>query len=1269
MSAAYAAPAAGTLVTFKAYVLTSLGQPWYGPLLSTLSVGSGSPLSALSASDAPPRTDWCAPANVVCLAWAVSGGRIQLTVNGTGVPTGGYLAMGFSGVFGHMCPADMLIYRQGVATALDAYCSGNSNDVNTGEPQNVTLVSSSIANGVTTAVFSRALVTSDSHDAAITPGLALNVTWAKGMVSGGELNYHGGSNTSFGYVTLVLVPLPSPPPSPPPLPPPPSPSPPPPSPYPPPIPPPAGCVLAGTCAPPPPLPPPSWQSWCSDAGATPLFCLAWSAAPGDASSLLLRVRGRTSGAVSVGLTQSAGKMYPADVYVASVNCATSATAVYDGSTSSYAAPTADAVQAAVAVSGSCSAGVMEAVFTRPLAGNGVDAALVPGALVNVIWSLHDAAPASLATLVSHSTTARGFTLTPLPLVPLPSPPPPPPASCIAEGTCSPPPPSPPSAPPAPSPPPPLDAGSAVVAFSARFTTLSLAALAADPALNSSFVNALLDATAAAAGVLREHVTLDSLVAGSVVAHVAVHYNAAQVASASALVAKLTDPTASVAVFSSMRSAFGAPVIAGVAASAAPPAPVPPAPVPAAAAFTTSWCEPRASTLCVSWALRPGGRALRFNVTARTRGYASIGFGSTYGRMSPADVYALWLDASSGALVVSHRTNGAGYDAPSLAASQAYATPVAAAVTGDSLNAAFDLALGVGAPSDAHLQPGGAPTLLIWSIGDAVPSSPSGSLVQHAPSGRGCAPPLNLFCADASCSSVLPPPPAPSPFTPQLSVALAAAGAVLVSGAALRAARAASARVESAAQWRPLPRVGVDLGGAGLVAGYAVGIAFFIERALADAITPGLAAGQLAALHLGLALLPATRTSLLGALLGVPFERAVAWHRAAAPLALIAAAAHGGRMVVERGVAVLRDTAASPSTGTTPVLGTAAAAAMLTATAFAMPPVRRRAYEAFKTVHMACAPAAIVLACLHSPKVLPYLAPGAAAWAVDRGVRALRRARRYAAALQPLPDDATRIVVAAPPRSDWAKPGSYYFICVPAVSPTQWHPFSVASAPNAAKLTFIVKNAGGASSWTRRLGALAPAAITLVRLEGPYGGVALRLRRYRVVLLAAGGSGVTPLAGTAAYLLHCAPEVHLRLAWALRSRDAAATAAAWLPKLLPALRAAAPRADVTLLQTEAQPLPPGGFRVSIGGLQRATYAHENKRAARAVERAEDALRGAVQIGRPDWDALIAAAAGSVDPPARGAEIAVLACGPEGLVAAVSAAAGRAGAHLHTETFLL
>ena len=70
-------------------------------------------------------------------------------------------------------------------------------------------------------------------------------------------------------------------------------------------------------------------------------------------------------------------------------------------------------------------------------------------------------------------------------------------SSVEAGTCSPPPPAPPPLPP---PPAPLDAGESLVSFSARFTALTLAALAASPALNASFVSSLVDATAAAAGV-------------------------------------------------------------------------------------------------------------------------------------------------------------------------------------------------------------------------------------------------------------------------------------------------------------------------------------------------------------------------------------------------------------------------------------------------------------------------------------------------------------------------------------------------------------------------------------------------------------------------------------------------------------------------------------------------------------------------------------------------------------------------------------------------
>jgi hypothetical protein len=327
---------------------------------------------------------------------------------------------------------------------------------------------------------------------------------------------------------------------------------------------------------------------------------------------------------------------------------------------------------------------------------------------------------------------------------------------------------------------------------------------------------------------------------------------------------------------------------------------------------------------------------------------------------------------------------------------------------------------------------------------------------------------------------------------------------------------------------------------------------------------------------------------------------------------------------------------------------------------------------------------VILAVLHAKPVLPFVAPGIAAWVVDRVLRALRRGRTFAARAAPLRDGATALRVHTAGRVG-VRGGSYFFVCVPAVSPLQWHPLSAASAPGRAdwlsEVAFIAKETGGADSWTRRLGAAAAAADgapLVAKLEGPYGGVPLRLRSgaYRVVVLAAGGSGVTPLASVAAELLaddgSGLSVEHVRFAWALRADDAAATAAEWLPGLMPALLADAPRSALTLFQTgpSAQFVPIITGDAGVGGFSRGGGGAEVEDGGAAeAARAAAALRPVVVCGRPDWEALLKEAARAVSPPAAPSEVAVLACGPEGLVAAVKAAARAAGCHLHTETFLL
>jgi hypothetical protein len=149
------------------------------------------------------------------------------------------------------------------------------------------------------------------------------------------------------------------------------------------------------------------------------------------------------------------------------------------------------------------------------------------------------------------------------------------------------------------------------------------------------------------------------------------------------------------------------------------------------------------------------------MSGQCTGYLSMGFSEEYNRMAPADMYMVWLDATTGAAVLSHRQTTFGYDAPVVVPLADNAVVNAARlVTGR--NAAPTLTARITVPMPAGLAayaraielaagvnvgrrllqanetapPPPPPTAqigvlnLIWSISDSVPSSQDGALVQH-----------------------------------------------------------------------------------------------------------------------------------------------------------------------------------------------------------------------------------------------------------------------------------------------------------------------------------------------------------------------------------------------------------------------------------------------------------------------------------------------------------------------------------------------------------
>ncbi|TMW65047.1 hypothetical protein Poli38472_009214 [Pythium oligandrum] len=115
-----------------------------------------------------------------------------------------------------------------------------------------------------------------------------------------------------------------------------------------------------------------------------------------------------------------------------------------------------------------------------------------------------------------------------------------------------------------------------------------------------------------------------------------------------------------------------------------------------------------------------------------------------------------------------------------------------------------------------------------------------------------------------------------------------------------------------------------------------------------------------------------------------------------------------------------------------------------------------------------------------------------------------------------------------PKNFHYQAGMYMFLHVPMISPYEWHPFTISSAPEDDHLSVHVRNAG---DWTGALHALlkqiqsanktrmdmesnAPANMTpypSICIDGPVGAPSQDFYRYRTVVFVGAGIGVTPFA--------------------------------------------------------------------------------------------------------------------------------------------------------------
>jgi ferredoxin-NADP reductase len=700
----------------------------------------------------------------------------------------------------------------------------------------------------------------------------------------------------------------------------------------------------------------------------------------------------------------------------------------------------------------------------------------------------------------------------------------------------------------------------------------------------------------------------------------------------------------------------------------PPTPPPRPPLPPGPELYdggASYCI-SGSAFCVAWSADLAASTATFFVRAPGAAYVALGFGEEYGTMAPADVWVVWSDAG-GAGVLSHRHNDNGYAPPVVMPLPAGSGVAYAAQVDGVLEAVFHVPLphsmttaeaqaaarAVGRRRRLTSAPGGAVNF-IWSVGSQAPAREGGWLRQHGSdsASRGIAI-IDLLCEVGTPSTCVLESGQLPRFTRLHAIALAGFLVTVGAGAVAHAARRRLFALECVAQYSlartPLAPLAAKLGASSqglpellLLLGYALTLGIYLAAALkAHPASAARAVGSLLPPTFGVALLPITRMSVFTPLLGVSFERAIAYHRFASGVAMCIMAAHIAMMVCERGVDIMT-TRTENSRGQGAVFGTASAATFAALVALAAPPVRRYSWEAFKTAHMMLFPTALVLAVLHAKLMLPYLAPAVLLWVADMALRALRAARSHPlSALVALPGGAVRLDVTTAGRVAVA-PGQYAFVQLPELGPAEWHPFSCVCVPGRPEGIGFVIGRGKPGSFAARLAALAaltPKPVLRVRVDGAYGGPRLQLHSYTAVVLLAGGVGITPFASICNDLVAAAHAGDSALSaatlvWAVRDAAAINT---WIPGLLPAT------SGLFTVRVFVTGAPPG----------------------------DDAERGGgVTYGRPDVDQAVRdAALAAHDAGAPPRRVAVMACGPPSLIAAAQAAAAAQGCHFHAELFSL
>lgn len=407
-------------------------------------------------------------------------------------------------------------------------------------------------------------------------------------------------------------------------------------------------------------------------------------------------------------------------------------------------------------------------------------------------------------------------------------------------------------------------------------------------------------------------------------------------------------------------------------------------------------------------------------------------------------------------------------------------------------------------------------------------------------------------------------------------------------------------------------------------------------------------GQIAVMFMSLLMVPAARDSVFSLVFGVSWEAGIKYHRWLGVLFLLSALGHmfaNWAWYADLGafpqdiIDVPMHVQFSIDNFTVPLVNIIFWVTLVCIGLFgAFEYFRRNHFELFYYAHHVSFSALIPAVLWHAASGWEFLLPGVALWFLDRTIRIYRSAKPVQVlSITALNcQEAGRITEIRCQRPFDYFPGQYCFVNIAEISLLEWHPFTISTSAST-EISFHIKDMGP-NTFTGRLHDAAAAMNSLtVAVDGPYG-VPIDFNKYKVVLLVAGGIGITPVKSIFESLRENPPET-LKTAHMV-----------WVARDVSLLR---------LMDNTTQDLPLGPFSAAL-------YLHNP---AQVKQSLNPNIQGAVplntHVGRPNIPLITSEAVGAESPD----NVLLFVCGPPGISAICERTANEQGWHFHTETFAL